>query len=198
MTDQQSPSRTTVDRSEASTAELVRLAAEQISRLVRDELQLARNIQPSLLPKELPKLEGYGLAGHCETPSQVGGDFYDVLRISESKYLLFVTDVMGKGVPAAMFASILQRLVRVMPEWVSGPGEMLGRINSMLYEELSAVEMFVTAQLALIDMREKLLTVATAGQGPILVASTETTAPERLLPDALSSKMGLHPWALNA
>jgi sigma-B regulation protein RsbU (phosphoserine phosphatase) len=72
-----------------------------------------------------------------------------------------------------------------MPEWISGPGEMLGRINSMLYEELSAVDMFITAQLALIDTREKLLTVATAGQGPILVAFAGCTAADRLVPEGV-------------
>ncbi|HUR44245.1 MAG TPA: SpoIIE family protein phosphatase [Candidatus Saccharimonadales bacterium] len=155
------------------------------SKVLAHELELARNIQRSLLPKTLPNLEGYGLAGHCETASQVGGDFYDVLKISESKYLLFVTDVMGKGVPAAMFASILQRLVRIIPEWISHPGEMLGRINSMLYQELSSVEMFITAQLALVDTREKLITVAVAGQGPVLVACQQSTEPERMLPEGL-------------
>ena len=84
-----------------------RLREEHVnSRVFSHELELARNIQRSLLPKTIPAMKNFGAAGHCETARQVGGDFYDVLQISDSAYLLFVADVMGKGVPAALFASI--------------------------------------------------------------------------------------------
>jgi serine phosphatase RsbU (regulator of sigma subunit) len=150
---------------------------------VAHELELARNIQRSLLPKTIPAMKGFGAAGHCETARQVGGDFYDVLQISDSAYLLFVADVMGKGVPAALFASILQRLVRVIPEWINRPSEMLSRINYMLFDELSSVNMFITAQLAHVDLKNRCVTISSAGQGPLLLASESGS--ERLVAEGL-------------
>ena len=78
------------------TDELVR------SRLVSRELEIAKTIQRSLLPKTIPRISGYGLAGFCESAHQVGGDFYDVIKINDDALLLIIADVMGKGIPAAM------------------------------------------------------------------------------------------------
>ncbi|HEY0456504.1 MAG TPA: GAF domain-containing SpoIIE family protein phosphatase [Verrucomicrobiae bacterium] len=155
------------------------------SRLLSHELELAAQIQRSLLPRTLPHPRGYGLAAHCESARQLGGDFCDVLQISENLLLLLVADVMGKGVPAALFASILHNLIRVMPEWLDRPADMLARVNSMLYERLSAVDMFITVQLALVDLKEKKITVATAGQGPVLLASKGLRTCEILCPEGM-------------
>jgi serine phosphatase RsbU (regulator of sigma subunit)/anti-sigma regulatory factor (Ser/Thr protein kinase) len=149
-----------------------RLREEQLSsQLLAHELQIARNIQRSLLPRELPQLRNFGVAGYCESAHEVGGDFYDVLQLSDNSLLLVIADVMGKGVPAALFASILHSLVRALPEWTQRPSELMARLNWHMYEELSAVDMFVTAQLALINSKKNQITVASAGHCPVLLAS---------------------------
>jgi serine phosphatase RsbU (regulator of sigma subunit)/anti-sigma regulatory factor (Ser/Thr protein kinase) len=149
-----------------------RLHEEQLSsQLLAHELQIARNIQRSLLPRELPQLRHFGVAGYCESAHEVGGDFYDVLQLSDNSLLLVIADVMGKGVPAALFAAILHSLVRALPEWTQRPSELLARLNWHMYEELSAVDMFVTAQLALINSKKNQITVASAGHCPVLLAS---------------------------
>src|SRR5213078_2814923 len=126
------------------------------------ELDIARNIQQSLLPKTFPSLPGFGLAGFCLSARQVGGDFFDVLPLSSHSALLVVADVMGKGVPAALFAATLRTLIRAMAEWTHRPGELLARVNRLMYDELSGVDMFITAQLALADTRQGRLIVASA------------------------------------
>jgi sigma-B regulation protein RsbU (phosphoserine phosphatase) len=155
------------------------------------ELEAAREIQESLLPKAFPPLPGFGLAGFCLSARQVGGDFYDVVSLGPDSALLVVADVMGKGVPAALFAGKLRTLVRALAESEARPGELLARINRQLFGELSAVDMFITAQLALVDPRRRRLAVASAGHCPLLMADatcqTRTVAPEGLplgiLPD---------------
>ena len=148
-----------------------RLHEEKVNlRLVSRELEIARNIQRALLPKSLPQLRGYGLAGFCESAEQVGGDFYDVLQLSDRSMLLVVADVMGKGVPAALFAAILRSLIRAMPEWGHQPSELLARVNRQMFEELSEVDMFITAQLVFVDLKNHCLTTASAGHWPVLVA----------------------------
>jgi sigma-B regulation protein RsbU (phosphoserine phosphatase) len=96
-----------------------------------------------------------------------------------------ISDVMGKGVPAAMFAVILRSLVRALREFGSRPGELLGRINRLLYEELSEVEMFITAQVAFIDTRSRRFVAASAGHCPILHSGTDPAQPRVLSPDGL-------------
>src|SRR5439155_5205551 len=80
------------------------------------ELEIARNIQESLLPKFFPPIPGYGLAGFCLCARHVGGDFYDAFEVAGGRVLLVVADVMGKGIPAALFAATLHTLVRTMAE----------------------------------------------------------------------------------
>ena len=163
-----------------------RLREEQLSsRLLAHELDIARNIQRSLLPRRLPQLRHFGVAGYCESAHQVGGDFYDVLQISDHALLLVVADVMGKGVPAALFAAILHSLVRALPEWTQQPSELLARLNWHMYEDLSAVDMFVTAQIVLIDAKKNELTVASAGHCPVLLAQGGVPGVKRIAPEGM-------------
>lgn len=163
-----------------------RMREEQLSsRLLAHELDIARNIQRSLLPRSLPQLRHFGVAGYCESAHQVGGDFYDVLQLSDNSLLLVVADVMGKGVPAALFAAILHSLVRALPEWTQRPSELLARLNWHMYEELSSVDMFVTAQIVLINSRKNQMTVASAGHCPVLVAQADVPGVKRIAPEGM-------------
>ena len=94
-----------------------RFQEEQLhQRLVTHELEIARNIQRSLLPAALPQLPGFSLAAFCRSAQAVGGDFYDAIKINDHSLLLVIADVMGKGIPAAMFAAILRTVLRASPE----------------------------------------------------------------------------------
>ena len=140
------------------------------SRITARELEIAGSIQRSLLLKELPSLPGFELAALCRSAHQVGGDFYDVLKLSDDTALLVIADVMGKGVLAAMFATILRAVLRATPEMNREPANLLSRVNRLLFDELSEVDMFITAQLAFVDAKARKLTVASAGHCPLLVA----------------------------
>ncbi len=150
--------------------------------LLAHELQIARNIQQSLLPQVLPLLQGFGLSGYCLSAREVGGDFYDILPLTNDNVLLVVADVMGKGVPAALFAATFRTLVRTMSELANRPAELLSRINRLMFNELSGVDMFITAQLALVQTHEPRLIIASAGHCPVLFANEQgdnrTISPE--------------------
>jgi serine phosphatase RsbU (regulator of sigma subunit)/anti-sigma regulatory factor (Ser/Thr protein kinase) len=155
------------------------------NRLVSRELEIAKTIQRSLLPKTIPRLSGYGLAGFCESANQVGGDFYDVIKISDDALLLIIADVMGKGIPAAIFAAILRSLLRAVPEWMSQPAALLGRVNRLLFEELSGVDMFITAQLVYVDSRARRIITASAGHCPVLVVIDKDGNVKAVSPEGL-------------
>ncbi len=163
-----------------------RFQEEQVnSLLVARDLQIAKNIQRSLLLKTLPQLPGFGLAGYCESARQVGGDFYDVIKLSDNSLLLIIADVMGKGIPAAMFAAILRSLLRALPELTSQPSALLSRVNRLLFDELSDVDMFITAQLVYVDVRERRLITASAGHCPLLLAVANDSQVKTLSPEGM-------------
>lgn len=145
---------------------------EQVhARLVAHELDIAHRIQRALLPRSLPQLAKFRLAAHWESARQVGGDFYDAIPLSDHSVLLVVADVMGKGVPAAMFATIMRSLLRAMAARSHHPARLLKRLNELLYEELSTVGMFITAQLVFVDLNRRQLVAASAGHCPVLLVS---------------------------
>src|SRR2546426_4234157 len=163
-----------------------RFQEEQVnSLLVARDLQIAKNIQRSLLLKPLPHLPGFGLAGYCESARQVGGDFYDVIKLSDNSLLLIIADVMGKGIPAAMFAAILRSLLRALPELTSQPSALLARVNRLLFDELSEVDMFITAQLVYVDIGKRRLITASAGHCPLLLAVSGEAEVKMLSPEGM-------------
>lgn len=143
-------------------------------RLVTRELEIAATIQRSLLPVRLPEPPGYGLAGFSKSASKVGGDFFDVLQVGEEGLLCVIADVMGKGVPAAMFAAIFRSHVRSRPDLAQRPGTFLEWLNTVLFEDLDRVEMFITAQLAFLDLKTHRLAVSSAGHCPLLITNPGT------------------------
>jgi serine phosphatase RsbU (regulator of sigma subunit)/anti-sigma regulatory factor (Ser/Thr protein kinase) len=148
------------------------------ARVTRRELQIAADIQRSLLPATLPACPPFELSSVCQSALQVGGDFFDVIQTGEGDTLLVIADVMGKGVPAALFAAVLRSTIRSMPQLFRQPGELLEAINHTLFEDLSRVDMFVTTSLVYLDARHRQLISASAGHCPLLVWQPETSLTE--------------------
>ncbi|MGC9941920.1 MAG: SpoIIE family protein phosphatase [Verrucomicrobiota bacterium] len=138
-------------------------------RVTRRELQIAADIQLSLLPEKLPACAPFTLAAVCQSAFQVGGDFYDTIPVGDGAFLLVIADVMGKGVPAALFAAVLRSTIRSMPQLFSQPGELLAAVNRILFPDLSRVNMFITAMVAYLNPRENKITSASAGHCPLLL-----------------------------
>lgn len=165
---------------------------EQVhSRLVAHELDIAHRIQRALLPRTLPQLAGFGLAANWESARQVGGDFYDAIPLSDHSLLLVMADVMGKGVPAAMFATIMRSVLRAMAVRSHHPAKLLKRLNELLYEELSSVGMFITAQLVFVDLHRRHLVAASAGHCPVYILSGDNVRTLR----ATGTPLGILPHA---
>ena len=142
---------------------------------LQKELQIASDIQRSLLPIALPSIKGFSLAAHSQSARAVGGDFYDVVKVGDEGVLFAITDVMGKGVPAAMFATMFRSLLHARPDLTTSPGRLMEWLNRSLFHDLDRVSMFVTAQLTYLDYVSKTFTVASAGHcAALLVEGTES------------------------
>jgi serine phosphatase RsbU (regulator of sigma subunit) len=166
------------------------------TRLTARELEIAAEIQRSLLPKKLPEIPGFQLVGHYLSARQVGGDFYDALVTKQGGLLLAIADVMGKGVPAAMFAAIFRSQLRAGADRATHPGALLAWLNRSLHADLDQVEMFITAQLVYLNPGERSFQLASAGHPPLLLAGgdgliqtvEDSGLPLGILPDAVYSE----------
>jgi len=148
---------------------------EQIkSKVVSRELEIAANIQRSLLPKTLPEFDGFTLDGFYQSARHVGGDFYDAVITPSGGLLLTIADVMGKGVPAAMFAAILRTVLRSQQELAAQPAALLQRANQLLYDDLDGVDMFITVQLVYVSPGGDYGVCASAGHCPLLVGNPKS------------------------
>ena len=129
------------------------------------EVQLARQIQKTFLPEQLPQFVGWELDARWKTARQVGGDFYDVFNLPDGRLGLFIADVADKGVPAALFMALTRTLVRAAVLENHSPAEAMKRVNDLLVPD-TRQGMFVTAVYAVLDMQTNELTYVNAGHNP--------------------------------
>jgi len=97
----------------AQVIENARLYKEEQSLMVmQQEMKLARETQLSLLPKEIPAIKNYKIAATTISANEVGGDYYDIIKINDDQYAFCIGDVSGKGLPAAMLMANIQATLR--------------------------------------------------------------------------------------
>jgi sigma-B regulation protein RsbU (phosphoserine phosphatase) len=130
-------------------------------RLERD-LENARHIQQSLLPKTIPNINHLELSGITIPAQHVGGDYYDFIKLSDTKLFIVVGDVSGKGLSAALYISKLQTMIRLYCSEERAPKEILIEINKRLFAEMER-NYFITVSLALIDSGERKVHFCRAG-----------------------------------
>jgi len=160
-------------RLERRNVELQRMVQAGAARLeVQDEeLQRAREIQESLLPKEIPQLAGFEVASAWQPARAVGGDYFDVVKLGENRLALCIADVSGKGVPAALLMANLQASLRASIRDLDSPARVCSIINGMLCESIAA-DKFVTFFCAVLDAPSRTFRYCNAGHPyPILVSS---------------------------
>jgi serine phosphatase RsbU (regulator of sigma subunit)/CHASE1-domain containing sensor protein/anti-sigma regulatory factor (Ser/Thr protein kinase) len=133
---------------------------------VEQELGTARSIQHALLPKDLPKLEGWKIAYHYQPAREVGGDFYDFLSLDEGRVGIVIGDVSGKGIAAALVMANTQSVLRAVARRGSiPPGQVLAEANEVLYAYIPAGT-FVTCFYGILDPKSGRIIYANAGHDP--------------------------------
>jgi sigma-B regulation protein RsbU (phosphoserine phosphatase) len=149
----------------AMTIESRRLQRQQaVQQRMEDELAVGRQIQLSLLPHREPAVAGWEFAVYYQAAHQVGGDFYDFVEWPDAKNRLglVVADVVGKGVPAALFMALSRTTIRSAALVETSPLAALTKANSLLLQE-SRSDMFLTAFYGMLDTETGRLVYANAG-----------------------------------
>ena len=143
------------------------------------EFQLAREIQRTFLPHELPQLTGWDLDVRWQTAREVGGDFYDFFELPGGRLGLVIADVADKGMPAALFMTLIRTLVRATIQVVDSPAAVLERVNDILLPDAQQ-GMFVTIVYAVISLETGQLFYANAGHNPPVLLHTDARQMEIL------------------
>jgi len=131
------------------------------------EMELARNIQLSLLPVAPPEIPGVSLAGFCLPATHVGGDYYYFAKRDNSIDLV-VADVSGHNIGAALMTAEARSVLRTQLATGSSAGRILTAMNEILYEDLNRAELFITVFCASFDISSRTLTYANSGHPPPL------------------------------
>lgn len=135
------------------------------------ELQVAFEIQTSILPQTLPELDGYDFGALMVPARAVGGDFYDIISLSPDKVGIIIGDVADKGVPSAIFMSQTHALLYAMATRDTPPDRVLQRVNQLLLK-IGESNLFVTVLYGVLDKRTNQFTYARAGHElPIIVSA---------------------------
>lgn len=135
------------------------------------ELQVAFEIQTSILPQTLPKLDGYDFGALMVPARAVGGDFYDIISLSSDKVGIIIGDVADKGVPSAIFMSQTHALLYAMATLEAPPDRVLQRVNQLLLK-IGESSLFVTVLYGVLDKHTNIFSYARAGHElPIIVTA---------------------------
>ncbi|MFH0778284.1 MAG: SpoIIE family protein phosphatase, partial [Candidatus Eisenbacteria bacterium] len=134
-------------------------------RRIEEELKIARQIQASFLPSECPLIEGFDICGVNIPFEEVGGDYYDFIRIVENQMGVAIADVSGKGIPASLIMASFRASLRAEIRNNYAIRTIFRKTNALLYESTETGR-FVTAFYGVLDTKNKVLTFSNAGHNP--------------------------------
>ena len=144
------------------------------------EIRLAREIQRTFLPTEVPELEGWELDIRWRPAHQVGGDFYDFFELPGNHIGLVIADVSDKGMAAALYMAVTRTLIRSTITDSTSPSKVLERVNDLLLIN-SKNGLFVTAFYAIMDIDSGELVYANAGHNQPLLRNAASGNVNRLV-----------------
>ena len=158
---------------------------------VQQDLDAARSIQRSLLPKAMPKIAGFSVAAETVTCYEVGGDYLDTLVLPDGSHLLVVADVAGKGLASAIVATSFRAAFRSLAGQQMSLEELVKRVGQLHWEEGSeARRRYVTAIFARVDSENNRIEMVNAGHNPGILVTFDGTVQ---MIEASGTPLGLLP-----
>ena len=139
---------------------------------LKQELDVARHVQMSFLPKENPVLNGIDIASTCIPAMEVGGDYYDFIHLGKDKLGIIIGDVSGKGTQAAFYMTLTKGFLKALAKQTDSPSEVLTKMNELFYENVERGR-FISMIYAIIDLKEMKIKIARAGHNPIIFHDDE-------------------------
>jgi len=135
---------------------------------VDQELEIAREIQAALIPRDVPEPDGFSVAVHYKAASQVGGDYLDVIPIDPNNIAIIMADVSGKGVPGLVVMAMLKIMVTTLVARRTPPASLIRQVNIEMKKTLKP-NMFVTFFIGYLNSRNGRLVYSNAGHNPMVI-----------------------------
>lgn len=141
-----------------------------IKERMHQEIETAAAIQRRIIPQKLPEIEGYDLAGINIPSLEIGGDYYDVSKLKDGRYLLIIADVAGKGVASGLLVNTLNATLNAYAENEFKLTEVADRLNKIIFKA-STPEKYITGFIAILDPPTGNIEYLNAGHNPIFYSS---------------------------
>ncbi|MBM4168460.1 MAG: PP2C family protein-serine/threonine phosphatase [Ignavibacteria bacterium] len=152
---------------------------------LQQELEIARTVQMSFLPKESPRIKGLDIASRCVPAKEVGGDYFDFVELTPRRICVAVGDVSGKGTQAAFYMTLAKGFLRALSGKTKSARDVLNEINKLFYQNVERGA-FVSMVYGIFDLGKKRLSVARAGHTPVLVKRARGNGIEVIQPEGLA------------
>jgi serine phosphatase RsbU (regulator of sigma subunit)/anti-sigma regulatory factor (Ser/Thr protein kinase) len=156
----------------------------------KKEFELAQEIRQALIPKEFPLIEGVQLSSLYNVAKEIGGDYFDFIRVDEKNLGLAVADIAGKGVSASLIMSAIRTALRLQARQSTDPVSVLEKVDSFISPEMPK-GMFVTMFYGIINLESKEFKCASAGHNPGLLFKAKEKRLLRLNPKGLPLGLNL-------
>ncbi len=157
---------TTVVNQAIISLENARLFRETLEKQrMEQELQVAKTIQQKLLPREIITINGYDSWGLNNSSKEVGGDYFDLIPVSDNRYALAIGDVSGKSIPAALLMANLQAGLRTVITENPDLARVVGKLNNLIYQNTD-IDKYITFFIGVIDCTTHHFTYVNAGHNP--------------------------------
>jgi len=152
---------------------------------LRRELQLAQEIQNALLPKEVPKLEGFEIDAAYRAALEVGGDYYDFFEVDENSIGIVVADVSGKGIGSSMVMTMIRTSMRLEARGNKRASFVLEKINEVAMGDIKK-GMYVTMFYLILDSKKRSVNFSSAGHNPMVLYRDDTKSVSFLNPGGIA------------
>lgn len=139
---------------------------------LQNELEIARSVQMSFLPKANPRVVELDIASRCAPALEVGGDYYDFIELGDKRLGVVVGDVSGKGTQAAFFMTLTKGFVHALAEVSNSPSAVLTQVNKLFYENVER-GVFISMVYGIFDTKQHTLSLARAGHNPVIMRKTQ-------------------------
>ncbi|MFO7446490.1 MAG: SpoIIE family protein phosphatase [Ignavibacteriaceae bacterium] len=139
------------------------------------ELEIARDVQMSFLPKSIPSFPGIEVASRCIPALEVGGDYYDFVKLNDNLFGIIIGDVSGKGTQAAFYMTLTKGFLKALSRTSESPAVVLTKMNELFFENVERGT-FISMIYGIFDKEKKIFRLARAGHNPVIVSAKGSNA----------------------
>lgn len=149
------------------------------------DIDMAREIQENLLPKDVPEIKGYDISAFYSPSKEVGGDYYDFFQVDKEHLGIICADVSGKGIPGSMVMMMTKALITYVAKGNTSPKDVFCKVNQIIAKDIKR-GMFVTAYYAVLNLKTRSMQIVSAGHNPMVLYRGKTKTCEEVNPGGIA------------